>query len=77
MMIDDADYCKGIEDRIKSQKVKAEYAILKISEEFIQMFSLMDDDYMKERAADVKDISMRLIKILCGKMKLFKRTRNV
>ena len=67
MMIDDADYCKGIEDRIKSQKVKAEYAILKISEEFIQMFSLMDDDYMKERAADVKDISMRLIKILCGK----------
>lgn len=66
MMIEDLDYLDSILHIIKSQKVNAEYAVACTSDNFSQMFAAMDDDYMKERAADVKDISNRIINILMG-----------
>ncbi|MDR1699923.1 MAG: phosphoenolpyruvate--protein phosphotransferase, partial [Lachnoclostridium sp.] len=64
MMLDDEDYIDSIINIITAQNLNAEYAIAKTSENFEKMFAAMDDDYMKERAADVKDISARLIRIL-------------
>lgn len=66
MMLDDGDYCDSIENIITSQQVNAEYAAATTGDNFAQMFSAMDDDYMKERAADVKDISERLVNVLQG-----------
>jgi len=67
MMMEDQDYVDSIIHMIKNEKINAEYAIACTGDNFAQLFSSMDDDYMKERAADVKDISNRLIKILLGK----------
>ena len=67
MMLEDDDYNDSIENIISAQSVNAEYAIAATSENFAQMFLDMDDDYMRGRAADVKDISERLIRILSGK----------
>ncbi len=67
MMLDDDDYNDSIENIIRSQGVNAEYAIAATGDNFAQMFAAMDDDYMKERAADVKDISERLLNVLSGK----------
>lgn len=67
MMLDDDDYNEEIENIIKTQMVNAEYAVAKASDDFFQMFSNMDDDYMKERASDIKDISERLVRNLYGK----------
>lgn len=67
MMLDDDDYRESIENMINTQKVNAEYAVAQTADNFAQMFSSMDDDYMKERAADVRDISERLLTILHGK----------
>lgn len=61
MMIEDEDYNESIENIIESQKVNAEYAVAVTSDNFTEMFSAMDDSYMQARAADVKDISNRLI----------------
>lgn len=66
MMLDDLDYIDSISHIIQSQKVNAEYAVACTSDNFSKMFEAMDDDYMKERAADVKDISDRTIRILQG-----------
>lgn len=66
MMLEDDDYCESVENIITTQKVNAEYAVAQTADNFAQMFSSMDDDYMKERAADVKDISERLVTILKG-----------
>ena len=66
MMMDDDGYNESVENIIKSQGVNAEYAVATTGDNFAQMFSAMDDDYMRERAADVKDISERLISILNG-----------
>lgn len=66
MMLEDDDYCESVENIIDTQKVNAEYAVAQTADNFAQMFSSMDDDYMKERAADVKDISERLVTILNG-----------
>lgn len=66
MMLEDDDYCSSIINIISSQRVNAEYAVLKTSDTFSQMFSSMDDDYMKARAADVIDISNRIIRCLIG-----------
>ncbi len=66
MMLDDADYNESVESIIKTQGVNAEYAVEKTKEQFQAMFSSMEDDYMKERAADVRDISERIIlKLSC------------
>lgn len=66
MMLDDDDYNESVECIIRSQEVNAEYAVAATGDNFADMFAAMDDDYMKERAADVKDISERLLTILNG-----------
>ncbi len=66
MMLEDDDYAESIENMIQMQKVNAEYAVAQTADNFARMFSLMDDNYMKERAADVKDISERLLTVLQG-----------
>ena len=66
MMLDDEDYTESIENIIKTQLVNAEYAVSVTSDEFSKMFRSMDDAYMQERSADVRDISNRLIACLSG-----------
>ena len=66
MMLDDDDYNESVENIIRSQNVNAEYAVGVTADNFSQMFASMDDDYMRERAADVKDISERVLNILSG-----------
>lgn len=66
MMLEDPDYCDAIKNIIRTQQVNAEYAVGLTSDHFSQMFSEMDDPYMKERASDVKDISERLLDTLAG-----------
>lgn len=67
MMLEDIDYNESVENIVRGQKVNAEYAVAATGDNFSQMFAAMDDDYMKERAADVKDISERVLTILSGK----------
>ncbi|MGN1433618.1 MAG: phosphoenolpyruvate--protein phosphotransferase [Ruminococcus sp.] len=64
MMIEDEDYNDAITDMISSQSFNAEYAVSTASNSFAEMFSSMDDDYMQARAADVRDISDRIINCL-------------
>lgn len=66
MMLDDGDYLESIENIITAQEVGSEYAVAVTSDNFAAIFSSMDDEYMRERAADIKDISERLIAILLG-----------
>ena len=66
MMLDDLDYLESIEGIIRTQNVNAEYAVATTSDNFAQMFAAMDDAYMQGRAADVKDVSERVLDILCG-----------
>lgn len=66
MMLDDDDYNESIITMIESQKVNAEYAVAKTADNFAEMFSSMDDAYMKARAADIRDISNRIISNLSG-----------
>ncbi len=66
MMLDDDDYNDSIDNIIDSQSVNAEYAVAVTADNFAEMFSAMDDEYMKARAADVRDISNRLINNLSG-----------
>lgn len=67
MMLDDSDYNDSIENMVRSQGINIEYAVAATGDNFAQMFAAMDDDYMRERAADVKDISERLLNVLSGK----------
>lgn len=69
MMLEDDDYKESVEHIIESQMVNAEYAIAQTGDNFSQMFSNMDDEYMSGRAADVKDITERLLAILSGNAK--------
>ena len=66
MMMEDDGYNESVENIIRSQGVNAEYAVAATGDNYAQMFSAMDDDYMRERAADVRDISERLLTILNG-----------
>ena len=66
MMLEDDDFNDSIESIISAQGVNAEYAVATTGENFSQMFLDMDDDYMRGRAADVKDISERLVRIMTG-----------
>ena len=59
MMLDDDDYLDSIHNIIRTESVNAEYAVATTGDNFSSMFAQMDDDYMKARAADVKDISDR------------------
>ena len=67
MMLEDDDYNDSVKNIITSQKVNAEYAVGVTGDNFSEMFANMEDDYFKARSADVKDISERVISILCGK----------
>lgn len=67
MMLDDLDYVEAIRHMIEGQNVNAEFAVATVGDNFAEMFAAMDDDYMKARAADVKDISDRVVAILQGK----------
>ena len=66
MMMEDDGYNESVENIVRSQGVNAEYAVATTGDNYVQMFSAMDDDYMRERAADVRDISERLLTILNG-----------
>lgn len=66
MMLDDLDYQESITNMIQNESVNAEYAVAMTGDNFSEMFAAMDDDYMKARAADVKDISNRIISVLQG-----------
>lgn len=66
MMLDDLDYVESVHNIIQTQSLNAEYAVAQTAENFANMFSAMDDAYMKERAADVKDVSERVLGILTG-----------
>lgn len=69
MLLEDEDYQDSAENIIRTQKVNAEYATAVTSDHFSSMFAEMDDDYMKERAADIRDISERVITNLSGENK--------
>lgn len=66
MMMEDDGYNDSIKNMIRTQEINAEYAVASTGDNFAQMFASMDDDYMKERAADVRDISERIITVLSG-----------
>lgn len=66
MMLEDDDYLEAIQNMIRTEMVNAEYAVAMTGDNFSQMFAGMDDDYMKARAADVKDISERVVRNLSG-----------
>lgn len=66
MMLEDGDYQESVENIIHTQEINAEYAVAQTGDNFAQMFASMEDDYMRGRAADVKDISGRLLSILQG-----------
>ena len=65
-MVDDEDYIEAAEGIIETEEVNAEYAVAQTSDNFAKMFSEMEEAYFQARAADVKDISERLINILTG-----------
>lgn len=66
MMLEDEDFTESVENIIDSQSVNAEYAVASTGDNFAQMFASMGDEYMRGRAADVKDISERLVSVLNG-----------
>ena len=67
MMLEDDDYNESIENIIRMQQVNAEYAVASTGDNFAQMFASMEDDYMRARSADVKDISERVLSVLGGR----------
>ncbi|MBQ6321741.1 MAG: phosphoenolpyruvate--protein phosphotransferase [Lachnospiraceae bacterium] len=67
MMLEDEDYVDAIHEAIRSDSINAEYAVSVTGTNFAEMFAAMDDDYMRARAADIKDISDRLVRNLSGR----------
>lgn len=67
MMVEDKDYVESVLNIIGTEKVNAEFAVATTGDNFAQMFAQMEDDYFRARAADVKDISERVINILSGR----------
>nr|WP_243386961.1 phosphoenolpyruvate--protein phosphotransferase [Bifidobacterium primatium] len=67
LMLQDPDYVESIEDLITSSRVNAEFAVNSTAEQFAAMFAAMDNSYMQARAADVRDVSRRVINVLEGK----------
>ena len=66
MMLEDDDYPEAIQNTIRTEQINAEYAVAATGDNFAEMFASMDDDYMKARSADIKDISERLVRNLSG-----------
>ena len=73
MMLDEGEYIEAIRSRIRTESVNAEYAATAAGEHFADMFRKMDNEYMKERAADILDITRRLVRVLSGE----KQNRNI
>lgn len=73
MMLDEGEYIEAIRNRIRTESVNAEYAATAAGEYFADMFRKMDNEYMKERAADILDITKRLVRVLSGE----KQNRNI
>lgn len=67
MMLEDLDFLDSVHNIIKTQKVNAEYAVATTGDNLSAVFAMMEDDYMRERATDIKDVSNRIIGILCNK----------
>lgn len=66
MMLEDLDYLDAVQAKVQEGPYTAEYAVQETGKQFAQMFADMDDAYMKERAADVLDVSRRVVRILRG-----------
>ena len=66
MMLEDEDFIEAIQNMVRTEHVNAEYAVAATGDKFTEMFASMDDDYMKARSADIKDISKRLVRNLNG-----------
>ncbi len=66
MMLEDEDYLESIYNMIQTEQINAEFAVAMTGDNFSDMFAAMDDDYMRARAADIKDISERLVRSLSG-----------
>lgn len=67
VMLEDLDYLEAIRHIIRKEKVNAEFAVATTGDNFSQMFQAMDDEYMQERASDIKDVSERLVAVLQGR----------
>ena len=67
MMLEDDDYVDSVKNMIETEQVNAEFAVATTGDNFSQMFEAMEDEYFSARAADVKDISERVVNILCGR----------
>ena len=76
VMLEDEDFCDSVINMIESQEVNAEFAIASTGENFSEMFSAMDDPYMKERSKDIKDITERLIRIVTGEKDAFEELKD-
>lgn len=76
MMLEDLDYVESIINIITAQEVNAEYAVGTTADNFAAMFAAMDDAYMQGRAADVKDVSERLIQVLSGEEETVMKTEE-
>ena len=66
MMLEDLDFLEGVKDCITSESCNAEYAVQQAGGQLAEMFAGMDDEYMRERASDVRDVSARVVRVLCG-----------
>ena len=66
MMLEDDDFNESVHNIISAQKVNAEYAVASTGDNFAEMFANMEDEYFKARSADIKDITERVLSILCG-----------
>lgn len=66
MMLEDEDFLESIKNIIENESVNAEYAVAVTGDNFSKMFASMDDEYMRARSADIKDISLRILKVLSG-----------
>ena len=73
MVLDEGEYIEAVRSRIRTESVNAEYAATAAGEHFADMFRKMDNEYMKERAADILDITRRLVRVLSGE----KQNRNI
>lgn len=67
MMLEDPEFIKGVEEKIKNEKINAESAVKETADAFIALFENIEDEYLKARAVDLKDVSYRVLRILLNK----------
>ena len=68
MLLEDPEFFGAIENYIQDKKINAENAVKNVMESYLAIFEAMDDEYMRERAADIKDVALRIMTNLCGRM---------